>query len=579
METRASYILIGAFTVAGILGALGLLLWFANVHVDRQYSEYDILFGNVSGLDTAGIVTFNGVNVGKVTSINLYQKDPSQVIVRVQIDADTPINEETVAKLASQGVTGVSYVELTAGRADGAGLKNQADGSPPLIKGQPSLIESLSQDAPALLNSAVSLIKSLQGFVGPENRRYVTSILSNADKASGQLQGAISDVSAVTGSVTKIAKPISNLAERIGPVLNTLETTLNTANDTLKSARTAFDEAGTTLTTARGTFNSATRTIDTTQSLIQDRVPRTLGGIDQTVADLRRAINDLDTQASGAIASVRTASDLAGARLTDLGPTITDLDATLDQARTTLASIDAGAGSARALIDGNGTALVTDARGTLARLDTTLDSIDTVARNDVPRIAASVQTALDTANRVLDQAGTDITGFTGQFGPLAGNARSALATATDTFATANGAITRLDTTIGLLDTTLTSARGTFDTANTVIGEHVAPTAADIRQTAARLDSAITQITANIPEITTQIRDTLNRIDRIAASVDSTVSSTAPPIRAFAQSGLPQFVDFTREARGLVTQLDRLVANLQRDPARFLLGNQPPNYRR
>ena len=54
METRANYVLIGAFTLAGILGTLGFILWLAKVQVDRQFAYYDIRFESVSGLGAAG---------------------------------------------------------------------------------------------------------------------------------------------------------------------------------------------------------------------------------------------------------------------------------------------------------------------------------------------------------------------------------------------------------------------------------------------------------------------------------------------------------------------------------------------
>ena len=48
-----------------------------------------------------------------------------------------------------------------------------------------------------------------------------------------------------------------------------------------------------------------------------------------------------------------------------------------------------------------------------------------------------------------------------------------------------------------------------------------------------------------------------------------------PMRA----GLPQFVRFTQEARKLVQNLERVTAKIERDPARFLLGTQSPEFRR
>ena len=56
METRANYVLIGAFTLAGILGTLGFILWLAKVQVDRQFAYYDIRFDAVHAVPGPGAV-------------------------------------------------------------------------------------------------------------------------------------------------------------------------------------------------------------------------------------------------------------------------------------------------------------------------------------------------------------------------------------------------------------------------------------------------------------------------------------------------------------------------------------------
>jgi phospholipid/cholesterol/gamma-HCH transport system substrate-binding protein len=94
METKANYVLIGLFTLGGLLGALGLLLWFAKVEVDRQYAYFDILFEDVSGLGSASDVRYNGLPVGQVVDLGLDDADSSQVRVRIEVSADTPVNTE-----------------------------------------------------------------------------------------------------------------------------------------------------------------------------------------------------------------------------------------------------------------------------------------------------------------------------------------------------------------------------------------------------------------------------------------------------------------------------------------------------
>ncbi len=127
MEIRANFLLIGAFTLFGILGSLGFFLWLAKVEVDRQYAYYDILFEDVSGLGEAGSVRYNGLPVGQVVWLSLDRADPSKVRVRIEIDAGAPVKTDTVVTLELQGVTGVSYVSL-AGGSPGAGRLQAAPG-------------------------------------------------------------------------------------------------------------------------------------------------------------------------------------------------------------------------------------------------------------------------------------------------------------------------------------------------------------------------------------------------------------------------------------------------------------------
>jgi phospholipid/cholesterol/gamma-HCH transport system substrate-binding protein len=49
--------------------------------------------------------------------------------------------------------------------------------------------------------------------------------------------------------------------------------------------------------------------------------------------------------------------------------------------------------------------------------------------------------------------------------------------------------------------------------------------------------------------------------------------------AFGETGLPQVTDVTADVSRLVEALRRLVNQIERDPARFLLGNRTPEYSR
>jgi phospholipid/cholesterol/gamma-HCH transport system substrate-binding protein len=70
METKASYILTGAFTLAVIVGAFGFIFWFHGNGAGNQRAAYRVVFdGSVSGLHAGAAVLFNGINAGEVDKL------------------------------------------------------------------------------------------------------------------------------------------------------------------------------------------------------------------------------------------------------------------------------------------------------------------------------------------------------------------------------------------------------------------------------------------------------------------------------------------------------------------------------
>ena len=62
METRANYVLIGAFTLAVVAAAFGFVYWFSNLGDHGVRDTYRVAFdGTVSGLRTGSSVLFNGI--------------------------------------------------------------------------------------------------------------------------------------------------------------------------------------------------------------------------------------------------------------------------------------------------------------------------------------------------------------------------------------------------------------------------------------------------------------------------------------------------------------------------------------
>ena len=143
METRANYVLVGSFVLVMVVSLLVFVVWFGKVQFEAEAKRFEIVFtGSVTGLSAGSPVRYSGVRVGEVRSIRLDEEDPGKVDVIIEVAADTPIREDTVARLEIQGLTGGLYVLL--GRrlarltpADPkAGRNNCGDSVPLLVLGR-----------------------------------------------------------------------------------------------------------------------------------------------------------------------------------------------------------------------------------------------------------------------------------------------------------------------------------------------------------------------------------------------------------------------------------------------------------
>lgn len=84
---------------------------------------------------------------------------------------------------------------------------------------------------------------------------------------------------------------------------------------------------------------------------------------------------------------------------------------------------------------------------------------------------------------------------------------------------------------------------------------------------------------DLPTITAEVTDTLGSATTLMDNLNAIVTDNSDEIEVFMQAGLPQLVRFVKEANLLVANLQRLTAKIERDPARFLLGIQSPEFRR
>ena len=233
METKANFVLIGAFTLLAIVAGLGFFVWLAKVQINKTYTQYDILFDQVSGLDQSSIVTFNGVNVGKVLTIALDRTNGSLVRVRIEVAASTPIRVGTEATVASQGVTGVAYVGLEGGAPHAIPLTPDPVTGVAEIPSKPTVVQGLLADAPDLMAQAISVLNDMGEFTTPENAQNVSHILANFTNASDKLDAIMDELAKASANFSKASDRISAFSTNLDGLAAQADATLTDARSVL----------------------------------------------------------------------------------------------------------------------------------------------------------------------------------------------------------------------------------------------------------------------------------------------------------------------------------------------------------
>ena len=316
METRANHVWVGAITLLLLAAAAVFFVWLARLG-DRDNKEYDIFFEqSVGGVAKGSAVTYNGVPVGQVTDISIWEKDPEFVQVRIRLEDDVPIHVGTEASV-SASFTGVSNISLAGGVSSAPLISCETtdclDGDVPVIPPAPGALGEILASAPLLLERLATLTDRLTRVLDDENQDSISGILANTDAISGELarqspeiertlqelQGTLNQSTQTLAAFEDTLVSVDGLVEQDGAALSAdLRQTLASARD----AAAALEEA-------------MANVEPLTRQLSQDTLPAataTLRDLRRTSQNLRNVTERLETEGAGSL--------LGGQKLPDYEP-------------------------------------------------------------------------------------------------------------------------------------------------------------------------------------------------------------------------------------------------------------------
>lgn len=228
MEKDANYALVGLSTLILFMGVVIFSVWLARISFTHDNDIYDVIFqGPINGLSQGGEVRFNGIKVGEVTRIELYKPNPKNVVAHVRVSSDVPIRADSFATTEPLGITGVTYVQISAGTATKPLLKAITPvGKVPVISSRRSSLADLLEGGGTVLTRTVEALDRVNLVLSDKNIKTFSMALSDTQAVTAELkarkqifadaQTALQDFDAATKSFTELTRTGQNLVDTDG---------------------------------------------------------------------------------------------------------------------------------------------------------------------------------------------------------------------------------------------------------------------------------------------------------------------------------------------------------------------------
>lgn len=294
METKANYIVIGAFTFAVAIAAVLFGLFAARYATESAWNNYQILFEeSVIGLSDGSPVLYNGVNVGRVTDLELNPEDVREVIVTVEIGAEVPIHEDTVASVRLTGLTGTAAIQLSGGSPESPLLTND-ENQPERIEAVSSPLNRLLESSEGIIVTANKVLNQIDAVLSDANIERVDATLASLERFSGSVADPDSSLNRLLDNASEASAALPALVERLSSTVQRFDETVAGVDTGLIDD---LPELRSRMTGALANIESLSGRLDTIVASNQEELAQ-LGGVGMNqftggVEEIRRLVRDL----------------------------------------------------------------------------------------------------------------------------------------------------------------------------------------------------------------------------------------------------------------------------------------------
>lgn len=314
-----------------VLAAIILALIYTSLNVNRTAREgvkYYVVFDRVEGLQLGSTVRLAGVNIGKVTNIDITENKQIKVEFTVTYMKDNaPLAISSTSQFGiTSNLLGDKWLEITPRTGPQLAQGGTVMGTPPVTIDQ---LMAKGEEAMSELERSVQDFNKLVG--DPEFKRNIQETVANFSALSGDMRVAANNINSV---ITNVNSRVSVITRHVDDLIVGLQGDMREIGSDFRQLSASFrrmtarnePEVGVIVNNLRDMSASLKVTMASVQQLATNK--QLQGDIVGTVTALRKAAEEVDSVARG-IASV-TNDPQVQANLKD---TITDARETMAGAK------------------------------------------------------------------------------------------------------------------------------------------------------------------------------------------------------------------------------------------------------
>jgi len=292
METRANYALIGGLVILAAALVAGFVLWLGQSEFSRDYKAYDIVFDGPVSLEEGAAVRYIGIKVGEVATVRVDRGDSSKVRARVRVSRETPVREDSSASIQLAGITGTTFVQITAGT--GRPLEARAGEPVPVIRSERTLVDQIVAGGAQALGRANLTFDNINKMLTDENIASVNATLKNIEIATGKLaaeDGLIDKATAAVDDVSRAAVAFEKASVEFQEFGESADTNLAAAAEDLKIL---VADLRTVAKSASGTLDRSAEAVAAATAIIEGPATETFQNAGVASKELRIMLSRFD---------------------------------------------------------------------------------------------------------------------------------------------------------------------------------------------------------------------------------------------------------------------------------------------